>query len=513
MLLLILAVWLIGAEAVQRPAFVYSPALLIFLGGYCLMVMGVAIWARLLSRQVLGEAFRRQMRRFNKFVYYARWTIPAWMLFGLFGGAAWAQNVLAAVGTTLQTPGILVGTLPAFLAWMGLWWAEFPADRAFREQSILGELYEDLPVHAPPGFWRYFVNTLRQQLLPVVLPVLLIVMLRDVLMLGLGRWIPPTWEELLMLPAAALVYLLSPEILRRVFDARTMEESSLRLRLDTICRRAGLRYRDILLWRTDFSVANACVIGILPRWRYVLLSDRLIETMPDEQIEAVFAHELGHIVYHHLLWFIIFFVMLTLAALGPIQMGEDWLAAHLPAALRTADYENIRSVIVGAGTFALMLIAFGMLSRRFEQQADVFAARMMESNWGEGDQDKQTKGQAEKEKDADAPVCLSACPLVPLSCSVGQRGARIFSSALYRVAVVNNIPLDGRDWFHPSIANRLRHLEQLSGDPISARRFDRGMSRLYVVMVLALLMCGGIVVRQWWTGQLQGTDTAQSSAQ
>ena len=34
-------------------------------------------------------------------------------------------------------------------------------------------------------------------------------------------------------------------------------------------------------------MANAAVVGLLPGWRYVLLSDRLLETMSDEQIAQI----------------------------------------------------------------------------------------------------------------------------------------------------------------------------------------------------------------------------------
>ena len=66
-------------------------------------------------------------------------------------------------------------------------------------------------------------------------------------------------------------------------------------------RRAGdrrlLRYREILLWHTENNMGNAAVVGLVPRLRYILLSDLLLETMDDRQIEAVFAHEIGHIVH------------------------------------------------------------------------------------------------------------------------------------------------------------------------------------------------------------------------
>jgi STE24 endopeptidase len=465
-----------GAEAVRQPQFVFKPSLITFLSGYAILVLGVAVWARILSRQVLSPQLQDGLRRFTHMVHLTRWIIPAWLLFGLFGGAAWAQNVLAISGTRMVFPGIILGTLPAFLTWMGLWWAEFPADRALREQNLLGELEADLPVHAPPSFSRHFATALRQQLLPIVAPVLLIILIRDVISLTAGRYIAPKYDELAMLPAALLVYLASPELLRYIFNARPLEDSPLRRRLETICQRAQLRYRDILLWQTEYSIANAGVIGILPRWRYILFSDRLLETMSDEHIEAVFAHEVGHIVYHHLAWFIVFFAIVTFGALGPGQLAEDWVTAHLPLVLRSESFEIARNVISGVLIFGGMLILFGMLSRRFERQADIFAAKMLECDWGED-----SAGDV-------APSRASLRRLVRTVSHIGQRGAGVFSAALHRVAVVNNIPLRAKDWLHPSIANRMRYLEEMSSNPELTSRFDRFMARLYVGMVLVLLL-------------------------
>ncbi|MGE5611109.1 MAG: M48 family metallopeptidase [Bacillota bacterium] len=465
-----------GAEAVHQPQLIFRPSLVTFLGGYALLVLGVALWARILSRQVLSPQLQEGLRRFTRMVHLTRWVIPAWLLFGIFGGAAWAQNVLALAGTRMVFPGLILGTLPAFLTWMGLWWAEFPADRALREQNLLGELEADLPVHAPPAFGRHFATALRQQLLPIVAPVLLIILLRDLIALAAGRYVAPKYEELVMLPAALLVYLVSPELLRYIFNARPLEDSPLRRRLETICRRAQLRYRDILLWQTEYSIANAGVIGILPRWRYILLSDRLLETMSDEHIEAVFAHELGHIVYHHMAWFIVFFAIVTFGALGPGQLAEDWISVHLPLAFRSESFGTVQNVVSGVLVFGIMLILFGMLSRRFERQADVFAARMLECNWGEDS------------AEAGEPSRASLRRLVRGVSHIGNRGAAIFSGALHRVAVVNSIPLRARDWLHPSIANRMRYLEEMSSNPELTGRFDRFMARLYVGMVLVLLL-------------------------
>ena len=72
-----------------------------------------------------------------------------------------------------------------------------------------------------------------------------------------------------------------------------------------------------------------------------------------------------------------------------------------------------------------------------------------------------------------------------------------FASALYRVAIINNIPLAARNFTHGSIADRMNYVQNLSTDPTHTARFDRWMSLLYLVMVLILIAGGAWVVVAW----------------
>src|SRR6266850_2129157 len=277
-LLLIMAVWLVGAEELQRNRPAPHGSITIHFAGYLVIVAAVAVWSRFLARRATAGNFRRLFRRLNQGLLIFRWMIPVWMALDVIRGGAWTQLVLARFGSRLELPAMIVGIAPAMLTWMALWWAEFPAERALREQNVLDELMHGMPVHEPPGLARILVTSLRQQLLPIVIPVLLITMFRD--LISLSRF-TAGWNDLMMIPGAVVVYLLSPFLLIWLFNARPLQASPLRQRLEAICQRCGLRYRNIMLWQTDFSMANAAVIGLLPGWRYVLLSDRLLETMTE----------------------------------------------------------------------------------------------------------------------------------------------------------------------------------------------------------------------------------------
>src|SRR5438552_8713415 len=289
---------------------------------------------RLMERSIDSSTLQISLRRFNSMMSLARMLIAAWFALALYGGLGWGEFVLRLVHSQslpLMFPGTIIATSPALLAWMGLWWSQFPADRALREQSMLFALEDDLPVHAPPAFSRYFSSQLRLQVLFTLIPIAMILILRDLVMVALLRTNivarDSAAEAGLLLGCSAIVCLISPAILKHVLRTQPLPRSPLRSKLEDMCQRCGLRYRDILLWRTDNNMGNAAVMGILPWVRYILLSDLLLETMSDEQIEAVFAHEAGHIVHRHMGWQVVLLGILMLAMTAPAEAAKTHIEA------------------------------------------------------------------------------------------------------------------------------------------------------------------------------------------
>ena len=464
--------------------------LALFCGLYLLMIGMLGVWSRLLARRVASVRLDRTLRYFNRVVLAARFGVPVWFAVGVFF-LHWGETVQRLLGPVskwpVQLPGTIVGTLPALLAWVGLWWSQFPADHALREQQLLIKFENGEPVYRPPPLWPYMVANLRLQVLFTAVPILLILAAHDAIMLLLWRGFDLNIEQsaaegLITFASAIGVFIIVPEILTRVLPTQPLPASALRDRMEAMCRAHRLQFRDILLWRTHNRIANALVMGIVPRFRYVLLSDLLLAEMEDEQIEAVFAHELGHVVHRHLIWYLVF--MLVLPVIVLILEAEQHrlqLPSWLPLDLVTT--------MIGFGAF---LFAFGYVSRRFERQADVFAARTLEGLTGE-----RLTGEF-------------AGPS-----HVGPLGATVFASALQKVALINNMPIEPRgrwegglvrrigyvlerigdatnNWLHGSIAQRMRTLHRMSTDPAHTHRFDKRMARLYVALLVLLVVSGAV---------------------
>jgi STE24 endopeptidase len=475
-----------------------GPSLAVFLGVYALLILGTGLWSRWLARRLDGPNFSPSLARLTQVMYAARIFIPLWFIVGMFT-LGWAQDVNRLLHNPridlMQTVlGVLIGTFPAFAAWAGLWWSQYPAEVALREQSVSSYLEGDLPVHKPPTFKGYFAANLRLQLLFIMIPVLLICFLHDLMRISATLAIGSRWDlndadnPLTWFAAAALVFVLAPEILRRVLHTEPLPNSPLRRRLESLCRRTGVQYRDILLWRTQNNLGNAAVMGFVPRLRYILLSDLLIETMSDEQIEAVFAHELGHVVHRHMVWLIVFFTVLTLFIIGGGTWVEHWMNQ---AGIQDGPAQGI---VIAVAYLLKFLLLFGFVSRRFERQADVFAARTMESSRALVPNSTASDMLiAARQLSLATPAGSSTSTALVLrnrraaeSGHVGRYGAAVFGSALQQVAIVNNIPVRARSWCHGSIATRMQYLRDLSTDPQRTIRFDRFMLFLYGALVFGL---------------------------
>ena len=173
----------------------------------------------------------------------------------------------------------------------------------------------------------------------------------------------------------ALFACVMPLILGWAWKGKPLADEKLRHRLQQLADKAGIDCRDIVLLQTKSSkFANAWVAGIFPRWRSVFLTDYLLEHLTDDEIETIFAHELGHLKHQHLLkqvaWIVLGFggqlmlVHLSLLLFDAITALPLWLYAVL-------------FVCVTFGAI-LLLVQFGLMQswRRMELEADAYAVEL-----------------------------------------------------------------------------------------------------------------------------------------
>jgi Zn-dependent protease with chaperone function len=275
---------------------------------------------------------------------------------------------------------------------------------------------------------------------------------------------------------------LGPWVLRLVLGVRPLPPGPLRDRLEATARRLRFRYSDILLWDTRGGVANAMVAGPIPWVRYVFLSDRLLDQLTPDEVEAVFGHEVGHVRHGHLLYYMAFMVLSLMLLIGLWTLGLQLVFGESSASEMAGAWETWRDgpamLLMGAYVF----VVFGFLSRRCERQADVYGCRAVS---------------------CPAATCTGHAPdvaLAPAGRGLCPTGIRTFINALNKVADLNGIsrrkPGWLQAWLHASIGRRVDFLEQLMTDRALEARFQRRLGLLKWGLLLGL--GAALAALFWW---------------
>ncbi len=280
--------------------------------------------------------------------------------FGFFGrrlgDSAWAMTAfLFVVGLSLSLPGLPLA-----------WYHQFKLEERFGFNTSTQKIW--------------WLDRLKGLLLGVVLGYpLLVLVLKFVDWTGRFWWL---WAWAALLAFQMIMAVLAPVLILPLFNKFTaLPEGTLRDRLLKLADRTRFRARSIQVMdgskRSRHS--NAFFTGF-GQFRKIVLFDTLIQQLAEPELEAVLAHEIGHFKKKHIpkmlvvsaLASLIGFYCLSLLA----QQGWFYHAFGFPA-----------------GNIAPALLLFGLLSglvtfwfsplthwwsRRYEYQADAFAANVMD---------------------------------------------------------------------------------------------------------------------------------------
>ncbi|MCH9001928.1 MAG: M48 family metalloprotease [Planctomycetes bacterium] len=363
-----------------------------------------------------------------------------------------------------------------------MWLAAYPLERRMRFGDV-GSLDEDEPASWP--FRAYIDFHLRHYVLVVAVPMSFILLAANLTRghaAKLQAWSGVSWmPDLLLGLVACVVFLVAPDMLRRIWRTESLNKGPVRDRLDRLAGRIGLRFRDILLWKSDGLMINAAVMGLVPWMRYVLLSDALLSSMSERQVEAVFGHEAGHVQHRHIQHFLVFAYVGWLAVVAVIEI----IAAG--ALAMDVDVRTAVPIVEGIGFLATLVVwgvGFGWLSRRFERQADLFAARCVTP--------------PAEQCDCPCSVHPDDSEALPGEGRVCATGAALFVSALDRVATLNGIPHEEYSWRHSSIGIRIRALTSLADDPNRVAQFERVIRRAKRFMMTFAVLGTAMAVGYWY---------------
>ena len=388
----------------------------------------------------------------------------------------------------LFLPGAeLVVLAPYLLALVGSWALFYDAERA---------LHLTGPAAGRREFWSrwgYVGYLLRHQLLLVFLPVFLVIFQLSVLR-TYPELLNEPWAKVGAFAGVFLVILLLPSALPFLLGLRPMRPGPLRERLEASARRLGVRYRNLYVWDTRGNVATAMVAGLVPRLRHIVFTDLLLTSLTEDEIEAVFGHEVGHVRHGHLIYYAVFLL------LSFLTLGVAYRAVEMSAGLTwlSADVTAVLSVVL---TGCYLFLVFGFVSRRCERQADVFGCKAVSC--------------------ADSACSTHGPETALVACGRGlcRTGVGTFARALERVEAINGSTREPHPgsrrgpvgwasealrfvavwlgtWQHGTIARRVEFLRALDG--AAERRFQRRVAVLR--WGLLLLLVAGVLGVAFWAG-------------
>jgi STE24 endopeptidase len=436
------------------------------------MMLGLGLTVEIRRRGYPTSSIRRAVQWAALLVQALNLGVYTWLIHGL----RWPSAVRVGMGLrgSLVLDEIVI-LLPYLVAEVLGWWALFPAMRASRMPAT------------PERPLAYLILKARQTF-GMVLPLVMLFWVGDRLT---RRAMPeaansPIIRAAVTIGVGILAVLITPAFVRLAWPSHPLPPGPLRDRLERLSRRFGFRCSQIRLLDTGGTSCNAFIAGSMPWFRHVLLSDGLIDHLNDEEIEAVFGHEMGH-VYHHHMAFIGLFALGSIAVLALLGHGIETVFSviGLGGTGQEMFVEVTKAGLVLACVVVYLRLVFGPLSRRFEREADAFGCRAV--SCGRTDCPPHPDS-AERAAGARPGVF---CPVA----------VRICINALETVAERSGLGIDAWGWRHGTIAGRIDFLQSLRGKSTTGITLHRDVLRLRMALVLAL---ASALVLAFLTGAFDG---------
>ncbi len=222
---------------------------------------------------------------------------------------------------------------------------------------------------------KYAVLQIRL-VLPFVLPYLLFSLLLDLAQSIPGMDVQTMSERqgvfLLMGIAACfliLILLFFPPVVQALWNCKPLKDKKLLSEMELLCQKAGFKHAGIKNWTILNHAYSAGIIGILPRFRYIMFTQRLLDDLPKEACLAILAHEIGHSYRKHLLFYP-FIIMGMIVATGLFTMLCGETIYTLFGTMPTL-YPFIVFFYYAAIMALYFRFVFGYFSRLFEREADL----------------------------------------------------------------------------------------------------------------------------------------------
>ena len=255
-----------------------------------------------------------------------------------------------------------------------------------------------------------------------------------------------------------IVAVIGPAMIQKFWRCRPLEDSTMRQRIEALCKKANLEYANILYWPIyGGRMITAGVMGLIKKFRYILVTSALLSSLQPAEIDAVIAHEIGHVKRYHLVFYLVFFagfMLLTYATYDLIFYAVIYTEPMFQFFSRFGfNPVTLTSVFLSVNMVVIFLIyfrfIFGYFMRNFERQADGYVYTLFDT----------------------------AQPLI---------------STLEKIAYTSGQSPDRPNWHHFSISERISHLARCEIDRSTIDRHDRKVRNSILVFVASMVLVAAV---------------------
>jgi Zn-dependent protease with chaperone function len=308
---------------------------------------------------------------------------------------------------------------------------------------------------------RSFVISKLKLNFPILFPWLILTLVYDLILMspwsGVEGFFVRTEGQIIFFSIFLIILMIfMPPLIQYWWGCRPFEQSHRIDELKKFLRRIGFRYRDLMRWPVlEGLMMTAGIMGIIPRYRYILMTDSLEKILSVEELKAVIAHEVGHAKYGHMFFYVIFFLGYVALSFGSFDIFFDFLATNpfVAGLLRktgsqaTSLFYLFLSIPIILSMFVYFRFLMGFFMRNFERQADTFSA-------------------------------------------VTMGGPAPTISALEKIAVFTGKSRNLPSWHHFSIKERVDYLWRLLKDPGLVNRHKRFIYMSFGVYLICTMGLG-----------------------
>jgi Zn-dependent protease with chaperone function len=228
--------------------------------------------------------------------------------------------------------------------------------------------------------------------LPILFPWMILTFIYDFItyfqLSGPGGFLDrPVGQMLFFSVFLCILVIFIPSLIQFWWECKPFEPSEKVAQMRQFLKEMGFKYAGLFRWSIfEGRMLTAAIMGFIPRLRYILVTDSLLETLSVEELKAVLAHEVGHAKYKHLAFYVIFLIGYIFLSYGLIDVFTVLLASF-PYFIKTVEegsntvntFYMALSVPILLSMFIYFRFILGFFMRNFERQADLYSAVVMGS--------------------------------------------------------------------------------------------------------------------------------------